>query len=114
MGLQQWIVDAIAFRFAHFDVELQPTYTREIKLPRIEKHRFEQTVGSLDSRRITRTHLSVDFKQCVYWFGNDIFLQCQRKNRTNVVAFRKENREALNTGFDNLLELGGRNLVVGF
>ncbi len=40
-GRQQWIVYAIALRFAHLDVELQPAHTREIKLARIEEHCFE-------------------------------------------------------------------------
>src|SRR5215510_13589043 len=42
---QQRIVDSIELRFAHLDVELQTSNTREVKLPRIEEHRLEQSIG---------------------------------------------------------------------
>src|SRR5688500_6836717 len=72
MGRKQRIVNAIAFRLAHLDVELQTAYAREIKLARIEEHRLEQLISSLHSRRIARTHLAINLEQRVYRFGNNV------------------------------------------
>lgn len=111
---QQRIVYAIALWFAHLDVELQPAHAGEIKLARIEEHRFEQLVGSLNCRRIAGPHLPVDFQKRIDRLGDDILLQRLRENGTDIVTFREKDRETINSAFDDLLQLGWVDLVVGF
>src|ERR1041385_1142803 len=108
------IVNALAFRLAHLDVELQASYTREVKLARIEEHRFEQSIGSLHGRRIARTHLAINLEQRIDRLGDDVFLQRQRQHWSNVVSFRKEDTEAGDTRFDDLLKFRRRDFVVRF
>src|SRR5687767_1529348 len=113
-GRKQRIVNAIAFRLAHLDVELQTAYAREIKLARVEEHRLEQLVSSLHSRRIARTHLAINLEQRIDWFGNNVFLQCLRQDGSNIVALREEHREAVDAALSNFLHFGRRDLVVSF
>src|SRR6185295_8027459 len=91
---EQRIVDAVALRLAHLDVELQPSDAREVKLPRVEEHRFEQAISSLYGRRVARTHLAINLEQRIDRLGDDVFLQGQREHWSNVVSFRKEHTEA--------------------
>src|SRR6267378_2418986 len=111
---QQRIVYTIALRFAHLDVELQPAHAGEIKLARIEEHRFEQLVGSLNSWRIAGTHLPVNFQKRIDRFGDDILLQRLRENGTDIIALREKDRETVNSAFNDLLQLGWGDLIVGF
>src|SRR5678815_1584316 len=108
------IVDAVALRLAHLDVELQSSDAREVKLSRIEEHRFEQAIRSLYGRRVARTHLAINLEQRIDRLGDDVFLQGQREHGSDVVTLREEHAEASDTGFDDLLEFRGRDLVVRF
>ena len=100
---EQWIRNAFTLGFTHLDVEFQPPNAGEIELARIEEHGFEQPVGSLHGRRIAGPHLAINLQQRVDRFGDDVFLQCLRENRTNVVALREKDREALDSDVDYLL-----------
>src|SRR5687767_13736825 len=55
------IVYAIPLGFGHLAVELQTSYSRAIKLARIEAHSLELPESRLHGRRVPGAHLAVDF-----------------------------------------------------
>src|SRR3989442_1681576 len=113
-GRQQRIVYATHLRLAHLDVEFQAAHAGKVELARIEEHASQQAIGSLHSRRIAWTHLAIDFEQGIDWLADCVFLQSLRDHDAHIVSLGKENSEALDAAFSNLLQFRGRDFSVSF
>ena len=84
------VVNAVALRLAHLDVELQAAYAREVELAWVEEHSFEKAISGLHGRRIARAHLAIDFKKSIDRFCDDILLQSLREHWSEIIALREE------------------------
>ncbi len=112
--LKQRIFDPIHFRLAHLDVEFQAADARKIEFARIKKHAFQKPISSLHRRWIAGTHLPINLEQRVDWFCDCVFLEGLSDDDTDIVAFRKKDREVLHSSLNNLLKLRRSNLVISF
>ena len=77
------------------DVELHAADAREIVLARVEEHALEQLSGGVESRRIARAQLAVDFEQRVVLALHRILAQGGGNDVAGFVAVREEDLEAL-------------------
>ena len=76
---EQRIVDAVALRAAHLDVELQSADARQVKPARVEEHAFEQAISRRHGRRVAGTHLAIDLEQRIDRLGDRVLLQASAR-----------------------------------
>ena len=100
---QQGIFNALHFRLAHFDVEFQPSDARKIEFTRIEEHPFKQPICSLHGRRITGSHLAINFEERIDGLADRVLLEGLRNYHADIVYFREEHVEALDAIFNYFL-----------
>ena len=96
------------------DVELQPAYAREVVLARIEEHAVEQRGRRVQRRRIAGTQLAVDFDQRFLRRLHRIALQGLADHRAHIVALGEEQVDLDHAGLEDLRNLVGGQLGVGF
>ena len=96
------------------DVELQAAHAREVILARVEEHAVEQRRRGVERRRIAGTQLAVDLDQRFLRSLDRIALQGLADDRAHVVALGEEQRHFYDAGIENLRNLVGGQLGVGF
>src|SRR5271168_2572953 len=84
---------------AQLDVKFQPAHFAEIILARVEKHSVEECRGSLQSRRIARPQLAVDFDQRFLRRTDRVLFQRARHDDAGVVAVREAHIHFGDAGF---------------
>ena len=87
---------------------------REVVLARIEEHAVEQRRRRVERRRIAGTQLAVDLDQRFLRRLHRIALQGLADDRAHVVALGEEQRHFDDAGIENLRNLVGGQLGVGF
>src|SRR5579864_8694263 len=97
-----------------FDVELQTAHAGKVILARVEEHAVEQRRGRIERRRIAGTQLAVDFDQRFLRRLHRIALQGLADHRAHIVALGEEQAHLDHAGIENLRNLVGRELGVGF
>src|SRR5579864_2100257 len=114
VGRQRAVIQLGGIRpVEQLDVELHPAYAREIVFARVEEHALEQLRGGVERRRIARPQLAVNFDQRFILRFDGVLADGGRNHRAHVVALGKEYFEAFDTGFDQLGDDGGGQLLVG-
>ena len=96
------------------DVELQPAHPREIVLAGIEEHAVEQGGRRVQRRRIAGTQLAIDLDQRFLRRLHRIALQSLADDRAYVVALGEEQIDFDHAGLEDLRNLVGGQLGVGF
>src|SRR6185369_15232525 len=112
--VEKRVVQTVALGPTHLNIEFQPSNARQIEPSSVEEHSLQQSIGSRHRRRVTGTHLAVDLKQSVNRFGDRILFQCLGDHFTDHISLREKYLKTQNAFFDDLLELGGSQLGVGF
>ena len=95
------------------DVELHAPHAREIVLARIEEHAIEKLRGRVERRRIAGAQFAVDFDQRLVLRFDAVLPDGRGNHRTHVVALGEEYFEAVDSGLDELGDVGGGQLLVG-
>ena len=100
--------------FVQLDVEFQSADAREVVLARIEEHAFEERGRGVERRRIARTQLAVDLDQGLFGLADGVAAERVGDDVADVVALGEEDLEGGDAGLEDLVQLVGGELLVGF